>query len=54
MRCPNPDCGSEDIEVKKTEQFDTFVRRYRKCKKCGEKFWTKEEKWVCFDPPIPD
>jgi len=41
MKCP--DCKSEEIEVKKTEQFDTFVKRYRRCISCGCKFWTKEE-----------
>ena len=49
MKCPQ--CGSEDIKVNKTEQLDSAVKRLRECCTCGQKWWTKEEKWICYRDP---
>jgi transcriptional regulator NrdR family protein len=41
MICPY--CKSKESQVIRSEKFDTVVRRWRRCKRCGNEFVTAEE-----------
>lgn len=55
MKCPNPQCKSEDIEVITTiasyMDRDDLVKRRRNCKACGYRWNTYEELEVIGKPP---
>lgn len=52
MKCLNANCRNTETEILKTEKYDSFIKRLRKCKNCGDEWWTKEETWVCEWPTM--
>lgn len=44
MKCPYEDCQHDNSIVKGTDDdYDTIIKRWRKCRKCGRTFTTIEE-----------
>jgi len=50
MKCPRCGCDRRELEVERTEQFDTCTRRKLACTECGFTFRTIEtpvgDPWV--------
>lgn len=40
MKCPA--CGTEDVYVVDSRSRETYIRRRRKCVRCGKSWYTRE------------
>ena len=49
-----PFCGYPLSHVLSTEVYETFIKRRRRCKRCGGMFWGEETYAGIIQPPRED